>query len=283
MKSGQYASWSELFRIHCKAFIVYNHLTTKTPPPVTSSYTEDTADPKTIKPSPIDSWERIDAIVLQWIYGTISTDLLNTILQTSTTAFDAWTSLGSIFKDNKASRAVYLKNAFANARLDNFPSMHAYCREIKSLIDQLANVNAPVTSDDMVLQLITGLNEQFEGIAMVLQQSEPLPSFYVARGKLVQEETQKSHMAVAYASAAYTTIAKLDQTSDTRSDPNAERSLGRGRSRGRGCGRQQWGRGRGSGHPSYNNNYTTGPGYKQLHFILSTIMAHSTMLSSISP
>ncbi|KAJ9553207.1 hypothetical protein OSB04_017252 [Centaurea solstitialis] len=89
-----------------------------------------------------DLWSRIDVIVLQWIYGTISNDLLHTILKPDSTTAQAWTALKNIFQDNKNSRAVYLENKFSNTRLDNFSNVSAYCQELKMLSDQLANVGA---------------------------------------------------------------------------------------------------------------------------------------------
>ncbi|XP_076945581.1 uncharacterized protein LOC143616713 [Bidens hawaiensis] len=165
-ESGPYTTWSELFKIHCRAFMVYDHLISSKPPTPSKS-TEP--DPKTPPPAPaLDSWERIDAIVLLWIYCTISGDLLNTILKKDTTACDAWTTLADLFNDSKATRAVYLKTKFANTRLDNFPNMHVYCQELKVLANQLANVDSPVADSDLVIQLVIGLNEQYEGIGAII-------------------------------------------------------------------------------------------------------------------
>ncbi|KAJ9535279.1 hypothetical protein OSB04_un001625 [Centaurea solstitialis] len=65
----QYTSWAELFKIHAKAFLVIDHIV----PPRDS----------TVEPA---LWSRLDAVVLQWIYGTISNDLLHTILEPDSTA-----------------------------------------------------------------------------------------------------------------------------------------------------------------------------------------------------
>lgn len=82
-------------------------------------------------------WSRLDAIVLQWIYGTISNDLLHTILEPDSSAQQAWERLQSIFQDNKHSRAVYLENQFTQVQMDDFPNVSAYCQELKMLADQL--------------------------------------------------------------------------------------------------------------------------------------------------
>jgi len=55
-------------------------------------------------------WSRLNAAVLQWICGTISNDLLHTIIETDAVAQQAWERLASIFQDNKNARALYLEN-----------------------------------------------------------------------------------------------------------------------------------------------------------------------------
>ncbi|XP_076924042.1 uncharacterized protein LOC143586365 [Bidens hawaiensis] len=206
MESAQYSMWSELFKIHCKAYHVYNHISPH-PPPTTSSSKE--TDPKTA-PKPetkeTEDWERIDSIVLQWIYGTISTDLLNTIMKKDTTVAAAWSALEDIFQDNKVIRAIHLNNKLSNTRIDNFPNASAYCQELKVLADQLANVDAPVDDTKLVMQLITGHNEQFESFATLLANSKPLPYFYEARSKLIYEADRKAQYASAAAATANTAL-----------------------------------------------------------------------------
>lgn len=62
--------WSTLFKIHAHAYKVLNHII----PSVNSTG----SSLKDIDPN---LWYHLDAIVLQWIYGTIFNDLLNTILE----------------------------------------------------------------------------------------------------------------------------------------------------------------------------------------------------------
>ncbi|XP_076935503.1 uncharacterized protein LOC143602185 [Bidens hawaiensis] len=106
--ASDYNIWSELFRNHCTAFLVADHLAPRPQPtnPTSSTSTDTQAPPP---PPAADSWERLDAIVLQWIYGTISPGLLKTIIKKRTSAFEAWTAIENIFQDNKATRALFLK------------------------------------------------------------------------------------------------------------------------------------------------------------------------------
>ncbi|KAI3677446.1 hypothetical protein L2E82_51659 [Cichorium intybus] len=194
MENAQYASWAELFKIHCRAFQAIDHILPNETiaPEKLPSGTDSGKD--TTKTSTLDpSWQRVDAIVLQWIYGTISNDLLHTILKPDSTAAQAWTALPNIFQDNANSRALFLQTNLTNTKLASFPNVSAYCQEIKVLADQLANVNAPVPAQTLVLHLISGLTDQFEGVATILQQQDPLPNFYTAQSKLIMEETRKAN------------------------------------------------------------------------------------------
>ncbi|XP_022004612.1 uncharacterized protein LOC110902207 [Helianthus annuus] len=261
METGQFSSWSELFKIQCRAHLVIDHLSPRPSASSSSSVSTDKDKETTPKQPADDDWERLDAIVLQWIYGTISNDLLHTILKPNTTAYEAWTTLESIFHDNKSSRAIQLRHSFSNTRLDDYPNISAYCQALKVLADQLSNVGAPVDDVSLVLQLISGLNEQYEGIATILQQQDPLPSFYTARSQLVLVESRKKEQALQAAKTAGTTLnvttAKVaggDYRQD-RQDFSSDRQRGRGRSRGRGRGRGSWGRGRSSSSQNFSQNF----------------------------
>lgn len=73
----QYTPWATLFRNTTKVYNVLDHI-----------------DPKIKRPSDVDDllWDRLDATVCQWMYGTISTDLLK-ILDDKTTTMEAWERL----------------------------------------------------------------------------------------------------------------------------------------------------------------------------------------------
>ncbi|GJY44817.1 retrovirus-related pol polyprotein from transposon TNT 1-94 [Tanacetum coccineum] len=171
LENGQYLSWLEIFEIYCHAYKVIDHIIPP-PPPATSSMPplKDAPQPKVVDP---ETWSTLDVIVLQWIYSTIFNGLMHTILEPDTTAGEAWKRLKDIFQDNKNSRAVYLEHEFTNTRLDNFSSVSAYCQELKMLSDQLTNVGASVSNNRLILQLIASLNESYDIVASLIQQSDP--------------------------------------------------------------------------------------------------------------
>ncbi|XP_071715035.1 uncharacterized protein [Rutidosis leptorrhynchoides] len=95
------------------------------------------------------------------------------------------------FSRHKNTRALYLQRQFTNIKLDNFPNVTAYYQELKSISDQLGNVGDKVSDPRMVLQLITGLNANFDTIGTQLSYITPLPSIYQARSMLLLEESRK--------------------------------------------------------------------------------------------
>lgn len=81
MESSQYASWEKLLKIHARAFLSLDHIIPSANADIDS---ED-------KSSVIDEalWSCTDSIVLQWIYGTISNDLLHTFVAPDSTVGEA--------------------------------------------------------------------------------------------------------------------------------------------------------------------------------------------------
>ncbi|XP_076940626.1 uncharacterized protein LOC143609876 [Bidens hawaiensis] len=132
-ESAQYNTWSELFRVHCTAYLVDDHLKPRVVEPSSSTGDKEKSAIST-DPTP-DQWKRLDAIVLQWIYGTISIDLLHIVMKKQTTAYGALIALENLFQDNKSLRALHLQTKLTNTRLDSFKDMAAYCQEVKVLAD----------------------------------------------------------------------------------------------------------------------------------------------------
>ncbi|XP_021747222.1 uncharacterized protein LOC110713067 [Chenopodium quinoa] len=183
----QYSNWVELFKCHAHAFNVLDHI-----------------DSKTKKPADVFDamWKKLDSVVKNWIYDTISIELLETVLCKGDTTQQLWNKLKEIFQDNKTTRAVYLENQFNQVHLSIFSDIASYCRELKNLKDQLANVDQPVSEQKLVIRLVSGLmNTDFDTVAATIQQTEPLPSFKTARSRLLLEESRRANDVSASASS----------------------------------------------------------------------------------
>ncbi|CAH9096764.1 unnamed protein product [Cuscuta europaea] len=239
LETVEYSSWAELFRITARAYQVLDHLLPATletdSPPSAATTLEQRLELEAAAVEAKALWDRLDAVVLQWIYGTISHDLLHTIIEPDSTAHMAWSHLADIFQDNKHSRAVYLENQFSNTRLDQFPNVASYCKALKLLADQLSNVGAPVTNSRLVLCLVNGLPEHFDTVASLIQQADPLPLFSKARSMLSLEEARKNQQAGNPLAAAMVHTDRnpphsppRPQSLHPRPEPRHNRSRGRG-------------------------------------------------------
>ncbi|GAA0148412.1 hypothetical protein LIER_07862 [Lithospermum erythrorhizon] len=137
----------------------------------------------------IHYWDTLDVTVLKWIYATISSDLLHKIIEPGLTAMEAWKRLHDIFQDKEGSRAVTLEQEFSGTHMSDFSSASTYCQRLKDLADQLRNVGTPVPDNRLVLQLVSGLTDAYNGVSTLIRQSSTLPKFYNARSMLISEES----------------------------------------------------------------------------------------------
>ncbi|XP_071738966.1 uncharacterized protein [Rutidosis leptorrhynchoides] len=217
IETSQYSSWSELFKIHCRAHNVLDHLTSEKP----STAKEDSTSTTSITQ---EQWERMDAI---------------------------------------HSRALALENQFVDTRLDNYPNVSAYCQDLKMLSDQLANVDSTVEPHRLVLQLVAGLNDNYETIASQIQQSNRLPSFYEARSKLILEESRKnrqSTIAAAHQNSPPSLVTTTDATENQNNHSTGRENRNLPSNNGRGRGGRSGNRG-GRGGRGRRRNNSSGNGY----------------------
>ncbi|KAL2892918.1 Methylthioribulose-1-phosphate dehydratase [Bienertia sinuspersici] len=101
------------------------------------------------------------------------------------TAQETWDRIKTLFQDNKHTRPLHLSN---------FPDVSSYCQRLKSLKDQLANVDHDISKHKLVLCLVAGLvNTDYDTIAAMIAQTNPLFTFETVRSKLKLEETQRNN------------------------------------------------------------------------------------------
>ncbi|KAJ8546503.1 hypothetical protein K7X08_032380 [Anisodus acutangulus] len=105
-----------------------------------------------------------------------------------------------IKKENSDWREAKRKE-FSQVSREDFPNVSAYCKRLKELADQLCNVGAPVTNNRLVLQMVDGLSEAYNGVGTLLRQSNLLPPFYQVRSMLTLEEVGLAKKAATGASS----------------------------------------------------------------------------------
>ncbi|XP_022023556.1 uncharacterized protein LOC110923807 [Helianthus annuus] len=153
-----YSDWVKLFRLHAHGYDVLNHIDGSGPPAK--------SDPS------YEAWSKIDAIVLQWIYGTLSDSYLKRVIDTDCTAQQAWDRLHTVFLNNKNDRAATLEHAFTTTTMASCSSLNAYFQQMKDLAEQLYDVDHPVSDSRLVLQMVTGLPQEYDTIASFIIQAD---------------------------------------------------------------------------------------------------------------
>ncbi|KAL2906525.1 Retrovirus-related Pol polyprotein from transposon RE1 [Bienertia sinuspersici] len=183
----QYNNWCTLFKLHCRAYLVLSHILPSFDN--TTAISDSSSKAEEEKFAALIPWQRLDDIVRQWIYSTISNDLLNTILSPDDNAMDTWNHLVRLFQGNKSARALQYDTQFYNVKLEQFPGVKEYCTRIKTLADNLRNVGSHVSDEQMVLRLLRGLSDDYKPFKTSIQHLVPLPNFETVLTMLELEET----------------------------------------------------------------------------------------------
>lgn len=116
-------------------------------------------------------WCRLDCTVLSWLYDTISPELhelVSNLAAGPPTARHVWLGLVRQFLGNRETRAMTLDAEFCTTVQGDL-GVTEYCRRLKSIADQLADLGEPVRDRTLVLNVLCGLNERFAHLADLIQ------------------------------------------------------------------------------------------------------------------
>ncbi|CAN6311376.1 unnamed protein product [Urochloa humidicola] len=177
LENTSYSQWRRFFDTVFGKFALRDH--------VDSAATPYTSDPE---------WAMVDECIVNWLYTTISADLLDTVMETNDTALAVWTAIEELFHDNRLTRAVHLEAEFRSLMQGDLPVID-YCSQLKVLARKLADVGHPVREDNQVVNLLRGINPRLRHMISSIQAQDPLPSFRKVRSQLRLEEKSLQHQA----------------------------------------------------------------------------------------
>ena len=103
--------WVTLLKLHCRAYLVNTHII---PDDSTKSVTKDS------------EWQLCHDIVRTWLYGTITSTLLKSVIRPDDSALDACNRLENNFQNNKTSYILHLESQFNEISLSSFSNVKAY-------------------------------------------------------------------------------------------------------------------------------------------------------------
>jgi hypothetical protein len=140
---------------------------------------------------PVNSpaWDRMDSVVVSWIFGTITAELQDIARERGVTARQTWLTLENQFIGTSEARALHLDATFRNFVQGDL-TMNDYCRKMKAMADSLRDLGSEVTDRNLVLNVLCGLNKRYEHLRAIITRSRPFPTFLKVRDDLVLEELQ---------------------------------------------------------------------------------------------
>jgi len=173
--STSYGRWRDQFLLALRRYALDDHVLLG--PPAT---TQDGA------------WFYLDRVVVTWLLGTLSLELRDLVRSDdgSGTARQAWLTLERRFLGNAETRALRLDASFRSFEQGDL-SMDEYCRRMKGMADELADLGCPVSDKVLVINLLRGLNSNYEVLKTIIPRMKPFPTFLEARDDLLLDELNR--------------------------------------------------------------------------------------------
>ncbi|KAH0650606.1 hypothetical protein KY285_030696 [Solanum tuberosum] len=133
-------------------------------------------------------WVRADQLVLSWIVASVSEGILPQLVGTET-AQTAWNKLVAAYASGSRPQIRELKTQLHTLQRDN-TSIESYVQRAKGIADKLAALQHPVTNDDLVKFVLTGLGPAYRPFTRSLESRQEDISFDALYGLLLNEERQ---------------------------------------------------------------------------------------------
>lgn len=119
----------------------------------------------TINPA-YQTWLRQDKLLFGALVGTLSSSSVPFIIQ-SETSYEAWKVLANTYARSSCGHIKQLKDHLSN--ITKGPqSITDYMQSTKMLADQLATLGKPLDHEDLIKQVLEGLDENYQSIMLGL-------------------------------------------------------------------------------------------------------------------
>ncbi|XP_039822783.1 uncharacterized protein LOC120684997 [Panicum virgatum] len=175
----------------------------------------------------VPAWRRMDAVVLSWLFGAVTTELMETVRTRGGTARTAWLGIEAQFLGNREFRALQLDAKFRIFTQGDL-SIGEYCSKMKSMADQLGDLGEVVHDRTLVLNVLRGLNERYAHMRIHFRRTNPFPCFRDVRNDLLLEELSVDAPASAPPTALLASTTKGASVGDSSRSPAAPSSGGSG-------------------------------------------------------
>ncbi|KAK1651435.1 hypothetical protein QYE76_069240 [Lolium multiflorum] len=133
--------------------------------------------------------------------GTVSNDIFRTVVRDGDSAHTVWAKITGLFTDNKIQRVTFLQQEFFGTHQNDL-SLDDYALKLKSLSDELRDLEFPIDDKIMLSTLSAGLGEDLSNAASNLTLLTT-PTFEQAVAYLRLEERRLKHLRARAAHTAF--------------------------------------------------------------------------------
>lgn len=132
------------------------------------------------------AWQSNDAHVRMLLLSTISETSFPHVQ--GTTSRDLWISLQQAYAPHSSSREFTLKTQLLKIEMKPDETASAYLTRAQEYADALANIGEPVKAKDLVMFVISGLREEYNGLKSILLARQTPTAFLELHGLLADHD-----------------------------------------------------------------------------------------------
>lgn len=173
MDRGNFLLWKNLALPILRNYKLFDYLTGAKKCPSkhlteanASSSTKEETNDRLINPS-YESWVAVDQLLLGWLYNSMTSDVATQVMGFQTSK-DLWEVVQNLFGVQSRAEENYLKQVFQQTR-KNALKMTDYLKIMKSHADNLTLAGSQISTRDLVSQVLTGLDEEYNPVVVLIQ------------------------------------------------------------------------------------------------------------------
>ncbi|OIT07054.1 hypothetical protein A4A49_62966, partial [Nicotiana attenuata] len=217
--SHNFSLWKAQVSMLMRGHDIYGHLDGTTPAPSqTISSNNQTVD----NPAYL-SWFRQDQLIQNAILASVDPTLAASVAS-ATSSKAAWDALHIAYANKSQTRIFSLRDRLARLAKNALP-VADYMHQVRSLCDELATAGAPVSNEELIVKILTGLGSDFKEFSAAIRARDTTISYEELYEKLLDHELfLKHHDTHASLSNSITAAIAQRSTAQPRSNTNNKRS-----------------------------------------------------------
>ncbi|XP_051184190.1 uncharacterized protein [Lolium perenne] len=138
-------------------------------------------------------WVLNDFAIVSWYDGTVTPSTLAIVETRGVTAHSLWRSLRAVFRDNRDTRATFLRDEFHGFNQGDL-SVVDYTSKMKHMADTLGDLGSRVKDRELVHNVLRGLDQRLQHAVPHMTRGR-LPTFIKLRSFLLLEEQRLGRQA----------------------------------------------------------------------------------------